>query len=97
VSSKPLKDNLRKRTAADLREERDQLGGWLRQPEVRWLDPSILAKAGVEVASPQSSTTESSDTRHRGRQYTTSRTYREAATAGVPILRPHDSPPRPPR
>jgi len=50
VSPKPLKDNLRKRTADDLRDERDQLGGWIRQPEVRWLDPSILAKAGVEVA-----------------------------------------------
>ena len=48
--AKPLKDNLRKRTTDDLREERDQLGGWIRQPEVRWLDPSILAKAGVEVA-----------------------------------------------
>ena len=48
--SKPLKDNLHKRSAADLREERDQLGGWIRLPEVRWLDPSILAKAGVEVA-----------------------------------------------
>ncbi|MEA2190778.1 MAG: hypothetical protein QOI73_899 [Solirubrobacteraceae bacterium] len=48
--AKPLKDDLRKRTAADLRDERDQLGGWIRQPEVRWLDPSILAKAGVEVA-----------------------------------------------
>jgi hypothetical protein len=46
----PLKDNLRKRTTGDLREERDALGGWIRQPEVRWLDPSILAKAGVEVA-----------------------------------------------
>ncbi len=46
----PLKDNLRKRSADDLRHERDQLGGWIRQPEVRWLDPSILAKAGVEVA-----------------------------------------------
>ena len=46
----PLKDNLRKRSADDLRDERDLLGGWIRQPEVRWLDPSILAKAGVEVA-----------------------------------------------
>jgi hypothetical protein len=46
----PLRDNLRKRSAADVREERDLLGGWIRQPEVRWLDPSILAKAGVEVA-----------------------------------------------
>lgn len=45
-----LKDNLRKRSSADLRDERDLLGGWIRQPEVRWLDPSILAKAGVEVA-----------------------------------------------
>jgi len=50
VPAKPLKDNLRKRTTDDLRDERDQLGGWIRQPEVRWLDPSILAKAGVEVA-----------------------------------------------
>jgi hypothetical protein len=50
VSPKPLRDNLRKRSADDLRDERDQLGGWIRQPEVRWLDPSILAKAGVEVA-----------------------------------------------
>ncbi len=48
--SKSLKDNLRRRSAADLRDERDLLGGWIRQPEVRWLDPSILAKAGVEVA-----------------------------------------------
>jgi hypothetical protein len=48
--SKSLKDNLRKRSASDLRDERDLLGGWIRQPEVRWLDPSILAKAGVEVA-----------------------------------------------
>ena len=48
--SKPLKDNLRRRSAADLRDERDVLKGWIRQPEVRWLDPSILAKAGVEVA-----------------------------------------------
>ena len=46
----PLKDDLRKRSAADLRAERDALGGWIRQPEVRWLDPGILAKAGVEVA-----------------------------------------------
>ena len=50
ASSKSLKDNLRKRSEADLRGERDLLGGWIRQPEVRWLDPSILAKAGVEVA-----------------------------------------------
>jgi hypothetical protein len=45
-----LKDNLRKRTPAEIREERDILRGWIRQPEVHWLDPSILAKAGVEVA-----------------------------------------------
>jgi hypothetical protein len=50
VAPKPLKDNLRKRSAADLRDERDRLGGWVRQPEVRWLDPGILARAGVEVA-----------------------------------------------
>jgi hypothetical protein len=50
VPPKPLKDDLRKRNGADLREERDALGGWIRQPEVRWLDPSILARAGVEVA-----------------------------------------------
>ncbi|MBA3746730.1 MAG: hypothetical protein H0W96_04445 [Solirubrobacterales bacterium] len=49
-AAKPLKDDLRKRTTDDLRDERDQLGGWIRQPAVRWLDPSILAKAGVEVA-----------------------------------------------
>jgi hypothetical protein len=48
--SKPLKDNLRKRSAADLSDERHALGGWVRQPETRWLDPSILARAGVEVA-----------------------------------------------
>jgi len=48
--SKPLKDKLRRRSAADLRDERDVLGGWIRQPEVRWLDPGILARAGVEVA-----------------------------------------------
>jgi Calcineurin-like phosphoesterase len=50
VAPKPLQDNLRKRSAADLRDERDRLGGWVRQPEVRWLDPGILARAGVEVA-----------------------------------------------
>lgn len=45
-----MQDNLRQRSVADLRDERDRLGGWVRQPEVRWLDPSILARAGVEVA-----------------------------------------------
>ncbi|MDQ3676565.1 MAG: metallophosphoesterase [Actinomycetota bacterium] len=44
----PLKDKLRSRSAAELREERDLLG-WVRQPEVRWMDPSLLIKAGVEV------------------------------------------------
>jgi hypothetical protein len=44
----PLNDALRRRSAADLQEERDLLG-FVRQPEVRWLDPSMLAKAGVEV------------------------------------------------
>jgi len=50
VAAKRLNDDLRKRSGADLRDERDALGGWIRQPEVRWLDPGILAKAGVEVA-----------------------------------------------
>ena len=45
----PLKDRLRSRTASDLREERDELG-FIRQPEVRWLSPGLLARAGVEVA-----------------------------------------------
>lgn len=43
ASARPLKDDLRKRSAADLRDERDQLGGWVRQPEVRWLDPAFDA------------------------------------------------------
>lgn len=50
MAAKRLNDDLRKRSAADLRAERGALGGWIRQPEVRWLDPGILAKAGVEVA-----------------------------------------------
>jgi hypothetical protein len=50
VAPTPLKDDLRKRTPKDLRDERDSLGGWIRQPGVRWLDPSILMRAGVEVA-----------------------------------------------
>ena len=45
----PLKDRLRSRSARDLREERDELG-FVRQPEVRWLSPGLLARAGVEVA-----------------------------------------------
>lgn len=45
----PLNDRLRSRTARDLREERDELG-FVRQPEVRWLSPGLLAKSGVEVA-----------------------------------------------
>jgi hypothetical protein len=44
-----LKDRLRSRTARDLRAERDELG-FIRQPEVRWLSPGLLAKSGVEVA-----------------------------------------------
>ncbi len=47
-ASVPLKDKLRSRSDADVRDERDLLG-WVRQPEVRWLDPSVLVKAGVEV------------------------------------------------
>ena len=43
-----LKDNLRSRKAADLRSERDELG-FVRQPEVRWLSPGLLARSGVEV------------------------------------------------
>jgi len=43
-----LKDKLRSRSAADLREERDQLG-FTRQPAVRWLEPGLLAKSGIEV------------------------------------------------
>ena len=44
----PLNDKLRSRSAAELREERDLLG-WVRQPAVRWMDPSLLVRAGVEV------------------------------------------------
>jgi Calcineurin-like phosphoesterase len=43
-----LKDKLRSRSAADLQAERDLLG-FVRQPEVRWLDPALLVRAGVEV------------------------------------------------
>ena len=43
-----LKDNLRRRNAADLRAERDELG-FVRRPEVRWLSPGLLARSGVEV------------------------------------------------
>jgi hypothetical protein len=43
-----LKDKLRGRKAADLRAERDELG-FVRQPEVRWLSPGLLARSGVEV------------------------------------------------
>ena len=42
-------DRLRRRTSRDLREERDELG-FVRQPEVRWMSPGLLAKSGVEVA-----------------------------------------------
>jgi hypothetical protein len=44
----PLKDNLRSRTPADTRDERELLG-FVRQPAVRWLSPGLLAKSGVEV------------------------------------------------
>jgi hypothetical protein len=44
----PLKSRLRSRTARDLREERDELG-FVRQPEVRWLSPGLLARSAVEV------------------------------------------------
>lgn len=43
-----LKDKLRSRKVADLRAERDELG-FVRQPEVRWLSPGLLARSGVEV------------------------------------------------
>jgi hypothetical protein len=43
-----LKDNLRSRSPADKRDEREELG-FLRQPAVRWLSPGLLAKSGVEV------------------------------------------------
>ena len=43
-----LKDDLRSRKADDLRAERDELG-FVRQPEVRWLSPGLLARSGVEV------------------------------------------------
>jgi len=43
-----LKDDLHDRTTQDERDERDELG-FQRQPEVRWLTPSLLAKSGVEV------------------------------------------------
>lgn len=44
----PLKDKLRSRSAADLQAEQDLLG-FVRQPEVRWFEPAMLARAGVEV------------------------------------------------
>jgi hypothetical protein len=43
-----LKDDLHDRTPQDELAERDELG-FQRQPEVRWLTPSLLAKSGVEV------------------------------------------------
>jgi hypothetical protein len=43
-----LKDKLRSRKAADLRQERDELG-FVRRPEVRWLSPGLLARSGIEV------------------------------------------------
>jgi hypothetical protein len=44
----PLRDNLRKRSPGDKRDERETLG-FVRQPPVRWLSPGLLAKSGVEV------------------------------------------------
>ena len=44
----PLKDNLRERSPAEKRDEREELG-FLRQPAVRWLSPGLLARSGVEV------------------------------------------------
>ena len=43
-----LKDDLRSRKAGELRAERDELG-FVRQPDVRWLSPGLLARSGVEV------------------------------------------------
>jgi hypothetical protein len=44
-----LKDNLRSRSPREVRNEREELG-FVRQPEVRWLTPSLLLKTGIEVA-----------------------------------------------
>jgi len=44
----PLEDNLRDRSPAEKRAEREELG-FLRQPAVRWLSPGLLARSGVEV------------------------------------------------
>lgn len=44
-----LGDRLRLRTGAQTRAERRRLG-FLRQPRVRWLNPPLLLKAGVDVA-----------------------------------------------
>jgi len=44
----PLEDNLRDRSPAEKRDEREELG-FLRQPAVRWLSPGLLARSGVEV------------------------------------------------
>ncbi len=44
----PLRDKLRKRSPAEKRDEREELG-FLRQPAVRWLSPGLLAKSGIEV------------------------------------------------
>jgi len=44
----PLKDDLRRRSPREQREERDDLG-FLRMPAVRWLSPLLLARLGVEV------------------------------------------------
>ncbi len=44
-----LSDRLRPRTRAQARAERRRLG-FLRQPRVRWLNPPLLLKAGIDVA-----------------------------------------------
>ncbi len=44
----PLRDKLQGRSPADKRDEREELG-FVRQPAVRWLGPSLLARSGVEV------------------------------------------------
>jgi hypothetical protein len=44
----PLSSRLRSRSPRDLRQERDELG-FVRQPEVRWLSPGLLARSAVEV------------------------------------------------
>jgi hypothetical protein len=49
AAASDLSDRLRLRTGAQARAERRWLG-FLRQPRVRWLNPPLLLKAGVDVA-----------------------------------------------